>query len=198
MQEDFCMTNNKIRPFEGPRLAGIREHYNRIRFFFEEARESSDAVRKFRYMIASVYSARAIVELILESSDKEELKIKREDLEATLSKNLPWYFLIEKIRIHDFHRFGLFPPDSEMKMMFQGGPIKLWAKKGKAIYSIKSTGPEQILTGSSRVREQRPLLSKDGKFFDDETNKYVSLERIIGDFLNSAPRVIEEFKQKLG
>jgi len=191
------MTKDKIWPFEGPRLAGMREHYNRILFFFEEAQKFSDSVKKFRFMIASIYSAQAIVELICESADKKQLSVTRQDLDSTLPKKLPWYNLIEKIRIHDFHRFGLTPPDPKKKVMFLGGPIKLRAQKGEATYSIQSSGPEQRVTGSSGIEEQRPLLRKDGEFFDDETKQYVSLERIVGDFLEAAHEVIKEFEHQL-
>ena len=191
------MTNDKTWPFKDLRLAGVLEHYNRIRFFFEEARKSSDAVSSFRLMMASVYSARAIVELIFLAADKEQLNVTREELKNTLPQKLPWYNLIEKIRIHDFHRFGITPPDPKMKVMFQGGPIKLRAQKGAAVYSLQSAGPKHRLTGSSGIEEQRPLLRKDDEFFDDETKQYVPFERIVGDFLNAILEVIKEFEKQL-
>lgn len=81
-------------------------------------------------------------------------------------------------------------------MLFQGGPIKLHARKGKAVYSIPSTGPKRECTGDSYIDEQRPLISNDGRFYDDETNKYVTMEQILKDFLCDIPTVINEFKMK--
>ena len=148
-------------------------------------------------MVASVYSARAVVELMFEAADKDLLSVKRDELKNRLPAKLLWYNLIERIRIHDFHRFGLIPPDSHMKVMFQRGPIKLRAQKGSALHTIQAGGPKIEVTGQSSIKEQRPLLNNDGRFFDEDTNQYVTLEQILVDFLGAVPAVIEEFEQEL-
>jgi hypothetical protein len=155
--------------------------------------ESGDPVVIFRLQVASIYFARGIIEIILEAADKKS----REQLEETLSKKLRWYNLIEKIRIHDFHRLGLIPPNPNRKVLFQGGPIKLHARKGRAAYSIQPTGPKIEVTGNSDIKENRPLINDDGRFYDDETKKCVSIEQILKDFLHDAPTVIDEFKKDL-
>ena len=81
--------------------------------------------------------------------------------------------------------------------MMQGGPVKLRAQKGTAVYRIPPTGPERITTGNSRIEEQRVLLSSDGEFFDDATGEYVSLDRIVRDFITAAVGTIREFEENL-
>lgn len=184
-------------PFPDPRVAGVREHHERMKLLFGLAKATEDSVTKFRLMVASIYSARAIVELHYEAVDKDQLATTREALKTTLKSKLPWFDLIERIRIHDFHRFGVIPPDPRLKVLFQGGPIKLRAQKGAAIYSIPADGPKITVTGDSKIDEQRPLLCKDGAFFDDDKRQFVTLEQIFSDFLAAVPTVIDEFEKEI-
>jgi len=190
------MSDNKW-PFSDPRVSGVQEHYERIQTFLDLTCKSKEPVVIFRLQVAGIYFARGIIEIILDAADKDQLDTSRDQLKKTLPKKLRWYNLIEKIRIHDFHRFGLIPPNPNMNGFFLGGPIKLHARKGKAVYSIPSTGPQKECTGNSCIKEDRPLISKDGHFCDDETNKYVTMEQILKDFLCDVPAVIDEFKKKL-
>jgi len=188
---------NEPWPFPDPRVAGVREHYERVRFFRALAARCSDPAGRFRLLLAGVYSARGVVELMFEAADKDELKWTRDDLKMHFGEDIPWYDLIEKIRIHDFHRFGLIPPNPKLRVMMQGGPITLRAQKGAAVYSIPANGPKKVTTGNSSIKEQRPLLSDDGKFFDDATRQYVSLEVILRDFVAGSIEIIKEFEENL-
>ena len=190
------MTDDKW-PLIDTRVLGVQEHYERIQTFLKLACKSEDPIVIFRLQVAGIYFARGIIELIFEVADKEQLSFSRNQLKETLPEKLRWYNLIEKIRIHDFHRFGLIPPNPNMKRLFCGGTIKLNAIKGKAGYSIQPTGPKKEVTGDSHINEQRPLISDDGRFYDDETNRYVSIEQILKDFLCDVPAVINEFKKGL-
>jgi hypothetical protein len=187
----------KYWPFPDVRVAGVREHYQRVKFFHTVTGTCSDPTGKFRLLLAGIYSARAVIELIFEAADMGQLNRTRADLKTQLEKQIPWYDLIEKIRIHDFHRFGLVPPDPRLKIMMQGGPVKLRARKGVAIYRVPASGPEKLTTGNSQIQEQRPLLSSNGQFFDDGTRQYVSLEQVLNDFLSGAVGVVEEFERSL-
>jgi len=129
------------RLFSDPRVAGVREHYERVKFFHALAERCSDPVGKFRLLVAGVYSARGVVELILDKADKGQLNRTRQDLEPHLRAQIPWYDLIERIRIHDFHRFGLVLPDPRFRVTSLCGPVDLQARKGGATYQVKtSTG----------------------------------------------------------
>jgi len=187
---------NDIWPLHDPRVSGIKEHHERIQTFIELAHSSKDSTIRFRLHIACIYFARGIIELVLEAADKKQIPSSREQLKKTLPDKLRWYNLIERIRIHDFHRFGIVPPNPNIKILFQGGPIKLKAKNGVAMYSIPPSGPKIETTGDSSVKEQRPLISNDGRFFDQDTETLVTLEKILEDFLLDVPKLIKEFEQQ--
>lgn len=138
---------------------------------------------------------------MLEAAAQQELKTfrnanpneSRSALEAILAPKVPYYYLIEKIRIHDFHRFGCVPPDPKIREVFGGGPIKLVARQGIAAYMVTAQGPKVVETGASRVKQQRPLVSSNGEFFDDQSGNYVSLDTVLDAFLKGIPGVIAEF-----
>lgn len=190
-------------PTENPRLRGIREHLERAQFFLKLAEAEKDPESSFRIMMAAVYSCRAITELMLEAVDKEEVKnfnnhdIKpnRKNLESQLFSGLPYYRLLECIRIHDFHRFGIVPPDPNKQMMFVGGPIKLKTQKGTAAVTLTDRGIKESTSGNSKVQLQRPLCNQDGKFFDDNSCSYITLGDILKMFLAKIPEVISSFKK---
>ncbi|HUW83567.1 MAG TPA: hypothetical protein VMZ31_12315 [Phycisphaerae bacterium] len=195
---NHCDKDAQRCPFPSPRVAGVREHYQRVKFFHALAETCRDPAGTFRLLVAGLYSAQGVVELILEAAAKGELNSTREQLKVHLRKQLPWFDLIEKIRIHDFHRFGLVPPDPRFKLTMFGGPVKLRAQAGAAIYRVPTSGPEKLTTGKSDIQEQRPLLSSDGQFFDEASRQYVSLDQILRDFVSAAVETIEEFERNLG
>ncbi len=190
-------------PNGSPRVRGIREHLERAQFFVELARQQKDTKSIYRLELAAVYSCRAIADLMLEAAEKQEVKElndpdpkkNRTALEDHISGRLPFYTLIEHIRIHDFHRFGILPPDPALKQVMLGGPVKLIAQKGLAAVSMTAQGLEELTTGGSQVKPQRPLLNKDGAFFDEQSSEYVSLDKALQAFLREAPDVISEFEK---
>lgn len=185
-----------------PRLLGVREHLERAQLFFDLAKKENEVKTKYRLMVAATYSCRAITELMLEAAEKQEVKhlketdpkVNRNALEDQIAPKIPYYSLIERIRIHDFHRFGLTPPNPKVKEIHFGGPMRLTAQKGAAALSVTSQGPQISTTGGSQVKLQRPLLVQDGEFFDEDSNQCVSLERILTAFLEKVPAVVAEFE----
>lgn len=155
--------------------------------------------------MAAIYSARAIVELILESAEKQEMsvyrnpdpKLSRKNCEDEISLKLPLYFLIEKIRIHDFHRFGCLPPDPQQRQLSISGPMKLLARKGSAAIELSESGPQYIVTGQSQIKVQRPLCQDDDKFLDEDSKEFLGLDTILKAYLDQMPQVIEYFENKL-
>ncbi len=189
-------------PFPDPRIQGVREQHFRARWFFDMALKTEHPSARFRVVIASLYFTRAIVELMLEAAQMQQLEgfqnkdgqQSRKDFEKTLVPVLPHYHLIEKIRIHDFHRFGLIPPDPKRREIFYGGPTTLRPSQGAAVLSVPKEGPKITLTGQSTAEERRPLCTRDGRFFDDKGGTYLPLEKILADFLNAVPEVITKFE----
>jgi hypothetical protein len=95
----------------GPRLAGVREHLERVNMFLGVALAQTNPAVRFRLSIAAVYSCRAISELMLTAAEKQEVKtFCGSDDKANRDALEQFYYLIERIRIHDFHRFGLTSP----------------------------------------------------------------------------------------
>jgi hypothetical protein len=186
-------------PSESARLLGAREHLERAQLLFDLGRKQEDAKASFRLMLAAIYSCRAMTELMLEAADKQETNAgeDRRTVEERISRLVPYYALIERIRIHDFHRFGIVPPDPKSESLMFGGPMKLTAKKGIAVVTVSEQGPAISTTGGSQAHLQRPLLCRGGKFFDDETANYVELEDILDSFVAKAAAAITEFQKLL-
>ena len=164
-------------PNESPRVRGIREHLQRANFFVELARQQGDADSSYRLRLAAVYSCRAIADLMLEAAEKQEVdrlsdpdpKVNRKVLEDQISTKFPFYDLLERVRIHDFHRFGIQPPDPRVRQVMICGPLKLTAHKGSAVVSLTEQGLKVRTTGASEVKQQRPLIIQDGAFFDEQS-----------------------------
>ena len=183
----------QLKPLPDPRIQGIHEHFKRVDFFTNLAKSKNDLNASYRFALAAIYSCRAITELMLEAADKQVVKMDRVALENLISPKIPFYFLIERIRIHDFHRYGLPPPDPNVFQMSFGGPIKLTAQNGLASISPGHQGIQQTTTGNSSIKLQRPLLVRNGEFFDDDSNRFVSLHQILETFLVKCPKIIKEF-----
>src|SRR4030095_10140018 len=133
-----------------PRPQGIIEQYERARLFLREAQQSADPLDKFRGLIASLYFALAIVEIMLEAAVMEVVKVAGNDLERRLINFLPGYLPIEKVRIHDFDRFGVIP----IPGISLGGLIRLQARPGHGSFTLGAGGPGISTSGQSNVIQQ--------------------------------------------
>ena len=173
-----------------PRAEGIREQYQRAKQFTEEAQASKDPVFQFRLYVAAIYFARAIVELVLEATDKQEIKKTRKEAVQSLRARLPRYALIETVRIHDFHRFGLV----DRSGIFIGGPLKLRAsgKGGIAAILVGLKGLIRMTSKSSTIKEQRILQTRDGKVYDEEKEEWISIEQALTEYIEAVPAVLNE------
>ena len=177
--------------FTSPRFEGIKEQFERAKLLVKEAQDSNDSLFRFRHLVAAIYPARAVVELMLEAADKQEISRSRGDLEQVLVTKLPRYYLIEKMRIHDFHRFGLIRRTG----VFVGGPLKLQArgKGGIAAILLNAKGLLKKTSKGSTVGEQRPLQMQDDQVFDETTARWLSIETVLTEYLEAMPAAIEEF-----
>jgi len=166
------------------------EQYERAKMFRREADGYNEPRERFRRLIASVYFARAIVELMLESAEMEIVKVSRPDLERRLVALLPGYMLLEKLRIHDFHRFGVLPRRGQ----FMGGLVKLRAQGGHAAIALGADGPEISTSGNSKVIGQRPLHMQGEMVFDEEAGQYLTIDQLLDRYLEAVPGAISEFR----
>jgi hypothetical protein len=134
----------------------------------------------------------------LSSFKNEDSKESRKELEAELIPKLPYYALIEKIRIHDFHRFGCLPPLEKYNVTFLGGHMKLIAGAGSAAVLLTPKGPEFRKTGSYSIKLHRPMCTANGYFFNEESEEYVPLSKVLGDYLSAVRDVIVDFAKMVG
>jgi hypothetical protein len=177
------------------------EHFHRATLLRDLAEQQS-AKDAYRLRLAAISSCRAVIEIMLEAAKKGEVKgldstNEQESyraFEPVIEPWFPYYDLIERIRLHDFHRFGIQPPDDRVVSMFIGGPIKLIAQRGTASYSVTAEGPVGSTNGNSMVRPQRALLIQDGMFFDEESSTYVDPKDRLSAFLQETPNAITKFE----
>ena len=176
---------------------GIREHFIRAVLYSSLGKKMDDVADRFRLMMAAVYSCQAMTELMLDRADRKELTIDRTDLKNVLAQELPFFRLIERIRIHDFHRYWIIPPDLRVAMRVGLGPIKLTANQGSAILQQTSEGPLMTITGKSTIKGNRPLFSADGTFYDEDSGVSVEIDKIVADNLTAIPAAIAKFESLL-
>jgi hypothetical protein len=192
------MTEEK-KPYK-PKHPGVIEHFQRAVLFYNTAKGAPEIKSQFRVLMAAVYSCRAIYELIFEhardpkwSADKVgEMSINRDELKAIFEAKVRHFALVERLRIHDFHRHGIQAPIPGWNVQRGAGPIKLKANKGAAYLTQTANGPERIVTGNSKIEEQRSLFEDNGRFFDEKTEEYVELHRIVSDYLTDISDAVEE------
>lgn len=202
MKSDF---KKLLFSFRYPRLQGIKEHYLRANKYMKLAKRCKNIESRYRNLITAIYPARAIVEIMLESVENEDIesfksgapKKDRADFENKISAMLPYYYLVEKLRIHDFHRFGIIPPNPRLRQVSFGGKIKLVAQSGGANIQVKPNGLEKTITGKSSIIDQRGLLNINGLLQDEETGKMVSLEHILNCYIKAVPSVIKFYESML-
>jgi hypothetical protein len=189
-------------PFWPSRINGIKDHLNRALWFTRNAQRADDARAKHWLFMAAVHSARAIYEIMLEAALKDEVvdfrnvptKERQSAFREKYAPQFPRFFLIERLRIHDFHRGGMLPPPpANVNYQFTRGPIKLVAQAGVASMVMAPEGPVITETGNSRVEQQRPIMEQNGKIFDDDAKDWVTIEQVLVDYVNAATEVISRF-----
>lgn len=188
-----------------PRLLGVREHVERSRMLLDLARSQGRPDATFRLLMAALYSSRAVVEVMLEAAERGEIpahagpdaKTNRAAFEAQIAPSIPFYDLIERIRIHDFHRFGIAPPNPVLMETILYGPVKLTAQRGVAAVTASTSGMQVIEIGSSKVKKERPILIQDGRFFDEVSSRWVDLIELVEAFLRKADEIMAAFQGAL-
>jgi hypothetical protein len=176
--------------------AGVREHFVRAVDFCNVGAQSPYP-RSFRLFLSAAYSCQAIVELMFEEAKENFINLEQNHLKPMLKPLLPHFALIEKLRIHDFHRFGLAPPNPRAITQIGRGPIKLEVQpKGEAYFSVPLNGsPPKEFTKNARIKKQRPLLSINGAFHDEDLDEYVPFPKILQAFLRAVPAAVAEYEK---
>lgn len=198
------MSPNDDEMFVDPLFLGIREHYERTQWYLGMSAMSINETHKFRHLMAGVYSGRAVVELMLDGAKNQVLskfnnkdgQLSRKNFEAQLVPKVKHYHLLERIRIHDFHRIGILPPGPTRNKVFFNGPMVLKARKGGTTLTIPSTGPKITRTGDSPPpHDQRSMCWQNEKVYDDVSSKYIPLNQVIAEYLKTLPDTIDWYAQ---
>jgi len=180
-------------PYPIARHPGVNEHFLRAVWFFNSAMAAKKVADQFRILVAAAYFARGIAELFIDMvvGGRNELVGGKKALDK-IFKDVPYFDLIGRIRIHDFHRCGLVPPSPEVNSVVGLGPVQLVASKGEATIQLTPNGPVIHTTGNSKVIETRPLYSVNGTFYDKVSKKQVSLRVIVQEYLKAMPAAVAE------
>lgn len=190
---------------ESPRLLGVKEHFTRA-LLYRRLATGQPREDAYRLGIAAIYSCCALADVMITAAEKQELrgfehvdeKQSKRDFKAHIGPKLAHYDLVARIRIHDFHRFGIRPPSETVLEEFYGGPVRLVAPPGGMVrMSLTPTGPLVGASGGGYVKPDRPLLQRDGKFYDDLSGQYLTLAQLLDAFLSSAEEVVAEFEALL-
>lgn len=164
----------------------VSDHYLRAIHFLDQSRRASD-LNGFNWnILASIYSARAIVEVIYDHFKRD---FASQDADAFLEEarnSVRRFRLIESIRVQDFHRRAIrFAPN----MFSMAGPIttKTGTQRGSlAGLSVDpATGKitEHKLRNAS-VKYDRPVAINGLTAHDSEADEYVQIDIAVEQYLN--------------
>ena len=184
-------------------ILGIEEHISRINLLHKLSIENSNKIDSYRLLLLSIYSCRAIVELILEAAEKGEIRKEifpnsdniRASLEIWIKERIKYYDLIEKIRIHDFHRFGIIPFNQSINTFQMNGPVKMIAQNGSIQIQYPDGIPNYTISGKSKIKNQRPLLIQDGLFYDENESVYITIKKVVETFQEEVNSLLIEFRK---
>lgn len=131
-------------------MAGIKEQYQRAKWFLELSQETSDVTVFFRLLMASVNAARGIVEQACYHSQNGMNDKNSSKIEDYFRKKVRHCQLIADIRKNDFHRLA-FNIEPAKEQQFMHGPVELQVAGGGTASLID--GPNgiepQLSPGSS-------------------------------------------------
>ena len=176
-------------------LESAIEQFERAAFFYNVGASFKDRIYKFRYMMASLYFARSICEIMLESAKQGNLAISQNTLKKEFNTSIPRYELIQLIRIHDFHRCVVLEREGQLHI---SGPIHIKAGRHLASVKMKPEGGIKVEEhGESRVDLNRALQQHNGRFWDESNEDYISLDKALVEYLERIPKAIEFFKQNI-
>ena len=185
------------------RLEWIKEQYDCAQLFLGEASTSTDARDGFRRLKACVYFARSIVELMTAAAEKGEVQAllehgkrkRRMLLRDEMQGILPYFELVYRARIHDFHR-AAFAPDPERDEIRISGPIKFTAAPGESVVGVPGGQGLEITKGpESSVTADIPLTWHNDELLDETSREFVPLADVLREYLDAVPKAIARFEE---
>jgi hypothetical protein len=175
----------------------LAEHLARARFFLEQSRLQSDAEKRSRFIMASVYPARAVIEVVIDHLKQGMIKGDFREFLSEAAETVRYFKVIEYLRDHDFHRRALqFVPGRQAMY----GPIQLStgnSPSGGAAFSGTGLGGrmEESTTKSGYVRQDRPLQIRDFEI-DVEEEGWVPIDLVLDTYLGEVETFIGPFVRR--
>lgn len=182
--------------------AGMSEQYNRARLFVIEAKEARDRPTRLRRLIAATYFAKALEEIMKEQAQQAGGETAKAEVSKWIQETAPYSHVLHKVRIHDFHRFGLTPLSDEDVAAY--GPIKLSSGPGgTAKFVIPLNGePPRVQTSGEQSKVEGVgaggiLAMRGEQVFDDRSNTWVQLAVVLEAFLRGIRVCAKELPERL-
>ena len=173
-----------------PAVTGILEHHERACLFAAEAAAAPGPRAAFRHWMASVYFLRAAVELMRETAKRGELVVDCRALDQLIGAQMPRSRLIRRLRIRDFHHYGVMGP-RHLMLQFQ---MRLPAYgQGGATFHVDPSNPRLRLRISDRSSNYSFFMTS-GLLVQDELEPVpISLRRLVAEQLQQLPRTVGAF-----
>jgi hypothetical protein len=179
---------------EHPAVRGIVEHLDRATLFDSEARAAPGPTAAFRHWIASVYFLRAAVELMRESAIRGELTVDLPQLDRVIATLVPRWRLVHRLRIRDFHYYGVLGP-GHMQLEFQ---LRLPALgQGNIHFRVNPSRPGLRCEISDGSRNYKYFLTSGFLVQDHLEPRPILLPRLVDEQLRQIPRALHAFVQVL-
>jgi hypothetical protein len=161
----------------------------------EQSDLETDTKKKGWFLLASVNSARAVVEVVLRKLEDGMLKGEKDAFSEEAIDKVPYFKVVASLRIQDFHRRAVrFVPGGVLII----GPFELFtgnSPKGSAAMISAAGKPfEKQTAKSGYVKQNRPIQIK-GFEVNVEGEGWVPLNRILDVYLREVETFIERFIQ---
>lgn len=137
-----------------------------------------------------MYSLRAAIELMRETAKRGELNVGVDRLDQLVDSLMPRCRLIRRLRIRDFHHYGVLGPRHIM-LQFQ---IRLPAYgHGGVAFRVDPSNPRLRVQISDRSRHYSFFMTS-GLLIQDELEPApLSLRRLVAEQLQQLPRTVSAF-----
>jgi hypothetical protein len=173
-----------------PAVRGILEHHERAYLFAAEAAAAPGPRASFRHLMAAVYSLRGAVELMRETADRGELRVGRRQLERMVDSLMPRARLIRRLRIRDFHHYGVMGP-LHMMLEFQ---IRLPAYgHGGVTFYVNPWNPRLRVGISDRSRNYSFFMTSGLLVQDEREPLPITLGQLVVEQLQQLPGTLNAF-----
>lgn len=163
----------------------ISDHFYRAIYFLNICRKAESLEGYNWNLMASIYSSRAVIEIVFHSFQRGYLNQSPEQFMAEARKKVRRFKLIETLRVHDFHRRPVqFDPNTRSF----AGPAKFRSSSQRGSLVGMSFAPDtgKLIKHKSRnasIKFDRPLTINGLSAFDDDRDEMVQVDIAVEEYL---------------